>query len=53
MQTAHKFKRKETRTLAADYLLFLPAGYNPRSSQNPKLYEWFLQHQRRPASARK
>jgi len=33
MQTSQQFKRKVSRTLSADYLLFLPKGYQARSSQ--------------------
>ena len=33
MQTSQQFKRKVSRTLSADYLLFLPKGYQARSPQ--------------------
>jgi predicted peptidase len=33
MQTSQHFKRKVTRTLTADYLLFLPKNYNRRAPQ--------------------
>jgi predicted peptidase len=33
MQTAQHFEIQQTRTLAADYLLFLPAGYDTNSTQ--------------------
>jgi predicted peptidase len=32
-QTAHHFEIQQTRTLAADYLLFLPAGYTTNSTR--------------------
>jgi len=33
MQTSQQFKRKVSRTLSADYLLFLPKAYSPRATQ--------------------
>jgi predicted peptidase len=33
MQKPQQFKRKITRTVSADYLLFLPKGYNPKATQ--------------------